>query len=138
MKQIVQTTFLASLFAVSALLPVNGASGSNNLLTDPSFELTTPADANSIPQTTTGQWMFILNVSFELSDATMTNPRIPDTAHDGTRLALFGLPTGFFTPSVLMQSVPALPGQEFEARAWAQSPSGDSIAGKQSFAGLQI
>jgi hypothetical protein len=124
---------------------INTATGSN-LLTDPSFEIETgPTFIGDVPATTTGKWLGFggpptaLHVSYTLDDPAHQDPGIPDMAHDGIFMAkVFGPFNGFVDASGLVQNVPASPGQEFEASAWMQAPSGDTIIGKQNFNTIQL
>jgi hypothetical protein len=55
-------------------------------------------------------------------------------AHEGITMAkAFGPFNGPPDASGLVQNVPALPGEQFEARAWMQAPSGDTIIGTSNF-----
>ncbi len=119
---------------------------SANLLGDPSFESgNQPTFIGSVPATTTGQWLGFggppsaLHVSVQLDDIGGTDPGVPDMAHEGIFIAkAFGPFSGGTDASGLVQNVPALPGEQFEARAWMQAPSGDTIIGTQNYNTLQL
>ena len=63
------------------------------------------------------------------------DPTVPDMAVDGIFMAkMFGPfnPSGA-DASGMLQNVPAQPGQEFEARVFAQTAAGDSILGTENY-----
>jgi hypothetical protein len=118
-----------------------------NLLANPSFEAD---DADGKPSfivsgntTVTGEWLGFggnpgppnqLHVSYELDDFSGTEPGVPDVAHDGIfMLKAFGPFNGPPDASGIVQNVPAVAGEQFEASAWFQAPSGDTIIGTQNF-----
>jgi len=121
-------------------------STSANLLTDPSFESgNQPTFIGNVPPTTTGQWLAFggpptaLHVSVQLDDISGTDPAVPDRAHEGIFMVkAFGPFNGLPDASGLVQNVPASPGEQFEARAWMQTASGDSIVGTSNFNTLQL
>jgi hypothetical protein len=119
---------------------------SANLLDNPSFEEGTgPTFIGGVPATTTGEWLGFggpptgLHVTYEIDDISGTDPTVPDMAHDGLFMAkVFGPFNGPPDASGIVQNVPALPGEQFEARAWMQTASGDSIAGTNNFNTVQL
>lgn len=75
----------------------------------------------------------------QLDDAGGTDPAVPDAAHDGIFLAkAFGPFSGGEDASGIVQNIPALPGQQYEARAWMQIASGDSIIGTANYKTLAL
>jgi Glycosyl hydrolases family 16 len=97
---------------------------SSNLLVDGSFEEETPIQITGANGGTTGAWLKFGNVFIESSGM----------APDGFLMAkMFGPFNGSADASGLLQNVPAQPGQEFEARVSAFTPSFDSILGNQNF-----
>jgi hypothetical protein len=114
---------------------------SANLLYDPSFEIETgPTFIGNVPATTTGEWLGFggpptsLHVTYEIDDISGSDPNVPDLAHDGFFMAkMFGPFNGPPDASGIVQNVPALPGEQFEARAWVQTAGGDSIQGTANF-----
>lgn len=110
-----------------------------NLLGDPSFEDEESTPIGSVPATTTGEWLSFGNVFFELDDPSGIDPNVPDTAQDGITMAkMFGPFTGSADASGLLQNVAAQPGQQFEARVFSQTASGDSIDGTENFTQLSL
>ncbi|MCA9241747.1 MAG: glycoside hydrolase family 16 protein, partial [Planctomycetales bacterium] len=113
--------------------------GSGNLLYDGSFEIEiAPTFIGSVPPTTTNTWLSFGNVSYPLTEGvepgTGIDDFVPDDAVDGIYAAkMFGPFNGRADASGILQNVEATPGQEFEARVFAQTPGGDSIAGTQNF-----
>ena len=107
---------------------------SDNLLVDPSFEdfnLTSITPDNG---GLTDTWLTFGNVSIEPDDPDGIDPNVPDMAPDGIFMAkAFGPFAGQSDASGFLQNVPALAGEEFEARVQAQTPSGDGIAGTENF-----
>jgi hypothetical protein len=114
---------------------------SANLLSNPSFEEDAgPTFIGSVPITTTGEWLGFggpptgLHVTYEIDDIGMTQPGVPDMAHDGFFMGkMFGPFNGPPDASGMLQNIPASPGEQFEARAWFQAPSGDTIDGTANF-----
>ncbi len=113
---------------------------SGNLLTDGSFEIElNPTDINSVPATTTGEWLSFSNAFYELDDPSGLDPGVPDVAVDGITMAkMFGPFFNNPNASGLLQNVAASPGQEFEASVWSQTTGGDSIAGTENFTAVAI
>jgi hypothetical protein len=114
---------------------------SANLLYDASFEIETgPTFIGNVPATTTGEWLGFggpptsLHVTYEIDDIGGLDPNVPDMAREGFFMAkMFGPFNGPPDASGIVQNVPALPGEQFEARAWVQTAGGDSIQGTANF-----
>jgi hypothetical protein len=119
---------------------------SANLLVDPSFEIESkPTFIGDVPANTTGKWLGFggpptaLHVSYELDDPSALDPGVPDMAHNGIFMAkVYGPFNGHNDASGLVQNVPAAPGEQFEASAWMQAPSGDTIIGTQNYNNIQL
>ncbi len=112
---------------------------SANLLTDPSFEETTPVQLTETTPFATDTWFAFNNALVEIDDIGGTDPTIPDMAPDGVfMLKTYGPFLGGPNASGAFQNVVAQPGEEFEARVMAQTTSGDSILGTANFNTLQI
>jgi beta-glucanase (GH16 family) len=112
---------------------------SANLLTDGSFENNPLVAKGTVPETTTGQWLRFGNVFIEDDDPGGAEAGVPDLAVDGIfMLKQFGPFFALPNASGVVQNVAALPGEQFEARVFAQTAGGDSIGGTQNFNTLAI
>jgi hypothetical protein len=112
---------------------------SENLLTDPSFENTTPVRLTATTPFATDTWFLFNNAFVEIDDIGGTDPAVPDMAPDGVfMLKTFGPFLGGPNASGAFQNVLAQPGQEFEARVVAHTPGSDSIQATNNFNTLQI
>jgi hypothetical protein len=107
---------------------------SANLLVNPSFEIPNLTQITPTNGALQGTWLKFGNAFIEADDIGGLDPRVPDMAVDGIFMAkMFGPFRGAPDASGVLQNVPAQPGQEFEARVFAQTASGDSILGRQNF-----
>ena len=113
---------------------------SANLLTDGSFETGVLTDINAVPVTTTGEWLRFGNSSIGFSESGFGTPDETPVGHpdDFVMVKMFGPFSGSTNASGVLQNVPASPGQEFEASAWVQTTSDDSIMGNRNFNTMQI